>query len=90
MSIRKAVPLSAAELAEIEHARSTGLLQAVAGQEAARSEAAALHALLRLGLERLRERGAEVGYAALAAAQDEEDAAFHAALRGRRRGDTDG
>jgi hypothetical protein len=81
---RKAVQLSRAELAEIERARTSGLVEAVAGTGAGRSEAAALRALVVLGLERVREHAAHAGYAALAASQDEADHAFHAAVRGRR------
>jgi hypothetical protein len=86
MTARKAVPLSADEVAAVERVRTGGALAELAGQGAVRSEAAALHALVMLGLAQVNEHSQLEGYAALAASQDDEDRAFAAAMRGRRRG----
>lgn len=83
--LRKAVPITPVDLAAVEDARSSGVLAEFLGSEVSRSEAAALSAILRLGLERLSEFVAERGYAALAVAQDDEDRAYAAAIRSRRR-----
>lgn len=90
---RKAVPLSAAELAAVEAARTPGseIHQALAeltGAEPGQSEASVLSALVGIGLGAVRQRATERGYAALAAelAADPEEAAVRAASRaGRRR-----
>lgn len=82
---RTPVPLTAAELEAIERARAGGSLVELAGEGSIKSQAAALHALVVLGLERVHEREMEHGYAALAASQDEEDRAYRAAVRRRPR-----
>jgi hypothetical protein len=92
-TIRKTVPLSAGEVAELEAARTDGTVEHAALTELAgdaRSESAVLHALVALGIRSVQERVLEKGYAALAASQDEEDEAYHAAMRGRRRGSSEG
>lgn len=83
---RKAVPLTDEELAAVERARAGAALTALAGAESTRSQAAALHALVALGLQRVRDHDLATGYAALAATRDDEDRAYAAAIRGRRRG----
>jgi hypothetical protein len=89
-TIRKTVPITADELAILDASRTEGsaAYQAVTellGPDATRSEAATLHGALALGLSVIQERIADHGYAALAAAQDDEDRAYHAAMRNRRR-----
>lgn len=89
-TIRKTVPISPAELAILDASRIKGSPANVAlidllGPDATRSEAATLHGALSLGLAVIQERIADHGYAALAAAQDDEDRAYHAAMRNRRR-----
>ncbi|HZU54816.1 MAG TPA: hypothetical protein VFA06_03000 [Actinocrinis sp.] len=89
-TIRKSVPLNAAEQAALSEARIDGTpvhdaLAELVGPDATRSEAATLQALLHLGLRAVKERVDEHGYAALAAARTEEDWAFHRAMRARRR-----
>jgi hypothetical protein len=86
MTTRKAVPLSSEEISMIEEIRVGAVFSELAGHEATRSEASALHALVRLGIAQVKEQEELVGYAALAAAQDDEDRAFAQAVRGRRRG----
>jgi hypothetical protein len=83
---RKAVPLDQAELDAVDQARTGGVLAELAGEDAARSEAAALHALVLLGLQAVRERQELHGYAAMAANLDDEDRAYYAAMRNRPRG----
>jgi hypothetical protein len=87
---RKTVPLSSAEVTLVEQARTAGTpyhaaLIRLAGEEAARSEAAALHALVALALDALVEQVALAGYAELAASRDAEDDEYTATLRGRTR-----
>ena len=89
-AIRKTVPITPEELAILDATRSEGspaheALTELLGPAATRSEAAALHGALSLGLSLISERIAEHGYTALAASQDAEDRAFHAAMRNRRR-----
>lgn len=86
MTTRKAVPLSEDEVTAIEHARAGSALAELAGQGAVRSEASALHALVMLGLAQVKEHSRIEGYAALAAAQDDEDRAYAEAVRSTRRG----
>ena len=86
MTTRKAVPLSTAEIAAVDAARTGGVLAELAGENAVRSESAALHALVVMGLAQVNEAEQARGYAALAASQDDEDRAYAAALRGRVRG----
>lgn len=91
---RKTVPVTPEELAILEASRSQGspaydALVELVGPAATRSEAAALHGALSLGLSLIKERVAEHGYAALAAAQTDEDREFHAIMRSRRRGGKD-
>lgn len=89
-AIRKTVPLTADELAVLDAVRTAGtteheVLLDLAGAGAGRSEAAALHALLSLGIAALEDRVAEHGYRELAATRTDEDRAFHDAMRSRRR-----
>jgi hypothetical protein len=89
-STRKTVPLSGAEASLIEHARTRGTpyraaLIRLAGEDAARSEAATLHALVALGLNALGEQVALDGYAELAESRNAEDEAYAAMLRRRER-----
>lgn len=93
-AIRKTVPITPEELAILDATRSEGspaheALTELLGPAATRSEAAALHGALSLGLSLISERIAEHGYAALAAAQTDEDREFHAIMRQRRRGGKD-
>lgn len=83
--IRKAVPLEEADLQAVEQARQDGILAELAGGETSRSEPAALTALIRLGLKAVNETRQLRGYDAWAASMDEEDVAYRAAMRGRRR-----
>jgi hypothetical protein len=90
-TIRKSVPLTADEAALVNAARTEGsaahdALIELLGPDATRSEAATLQALVHLGVTVVRERARDHGYAALAAAQTDEDRAFHAAMRRRPRG----
>lgn len=89
-TIRKTVPITAEELAILDASRTAGsaahsAMIELLGPDATRSEAAILHGALALGLAVIQERIAEHGYTALAAAQDDEDRAYHAAMRNRRR-----
>lgn len=82
--------LTPAELELIELAREAGTswneaLVRLRGAEATRSEAATLHALIGLALAKLGDEVAMRDYEQLAASRDEEDEAFDAALRRRRR-----
>lgn len=93
-TIRKNVPLTKEELDLLEASRNEGspayeALRELVGPAATRSEAAALHGALALGLEVIRERVALHGYTALAASQDEEDRAFRSSMRNRRRDEKD-
>jgi hypothetical protein len=88
---RKTVPLTCAEMDLIELARTEGTpyhaaLTLLAGPEAARSDAATLHALVAFGLTTLGEQVALHDYGQLAASHDAEDTAYAAALRRRKRG----
>jgi Zn-dependent M32 family carboxypeptidase len=92
-AIRKTVPLTQDEAELLEAARIEGTaaheaLIELLGPGVTKSEAATLHAALQLGLDALKDRISERGYAALAAAQTDEDKAFHEAMRkrGRRSG----
>jgi hypothetical protein len=87
---RKTVPLTRAEAAVIEQARTAGTpyhtaLSVLVGEEAARSEAATLHALVAYGLHALEEQVALDSYAQLAESRDVEDEEYAAALRRRAR-----
>jgi hypothetical protein len=87
---RKTVPLSSAEAFVIEQARTKGTpfhaaLTALIGEDAARSEAATLHALVAYGLRALGEQMALDGYAKLAESRDAEDEEYSAVLRRRDR-----
>jgi hypothetical protein len=89
-TIRKTVPITADELAMLDASRTEGsdayaAVTELLGPDATRSEAATLHGVLALGLSVIQDRIAEHGYAALAAAQDDEDRAYQAAMRRRRR-----
>jgi len=90
LSHRKSVTLTQAELELIELARETGTpwneaLVRLRGQEATRSEAATLHALIGLALTKLGDEVALRDYELLAASRDDEDEAFDAAMRRRGR-----
>ncbi len=89
MTTRKAVPLTSDEISAVNAARTSGALAELAGESAGRSESSALHALVVLGLQTVKEHRSMEGYAALAAAQDDEDRAYGAAIRGRRRGSSE-
>ena len=85
---RKTVPLTGAEAAVIEQARTTGTpyhaaLSQLIGEDAARSEAATLHALVAYGLNALGEQVALDSYEQLAASRDAEDEEYASTLRGR-------
>lgn len=87
---RKAVPLTQDELDALIAARTegtalNGALIDFAGGGAVRSEASTLHALVTLGLAQLNERALAQGYARLVADADDEDRAYRAAMRQRRR-----
>lgn len=93
-TIRKTVPLTKDELDTLEAARVEGsaayeALTELVGTGAGKSEAATLHAAMSLGVAAINERIQARGYAALAAAQDDEDRAYHAAMRRRPRGNED-
>ncbi|MBT2488239.1 hypothetical protein J7E96_06820 [Streptomyces sp. ISL-96] len=90
MKIRKSIPLSHEDQAHLERLRTAGTpeheaLKQVAGILLAddASEAETLHALLTAGRIAVTERVMLTGYAALAAAQDDEDAAARRAMRAR-------
>ena len=87
---RKTVPLTSAEVTLVEQARTAGTpyhaaLAQLVGEDAARSEAATLHALVAYGLSALGEQVALDGYAQLAASRDAEDEQYAAMLRRRTR-----
>jgi hypothetical protein len=89
-STRKTVPLSSAEAFVIEQARTKGTpfhaaLKELVGEDAARSEAATLHALVAYGLHALSEQVALDGYAKLAESREAEDEEYSAVLRRRDR-----
>ncbi|WP_141566422.1 hypothetical protein [Pseudonocardia sp. N23] len=91
---RKAVPLTQEELDVLATVRTEGTalhgaLIDVVGDAALRSEASTLHALVALGLAQLNERALAQGYAQLAAEVDDEDRAYRAAMRQRRRESAD-
>jgi hypothetical protein len=84
------VPLSRTEVLAIEQARTQGTpfhaaLTELVGEDAARSEAATLHALVAYGLRALGEQVALDAYAKLAESQNAEDEEYAAALRRRDR-----
>jgi hypothetical protein len=90
VSSRKSVTLTPAELELIELAREAGTswndaLVRLRGPESTRSEAATLHALIGLALAKLGDEVAMRDYEQLAASRNDEDEAFDAALRHRRR-----
>jgi hypothetical protein len=82
---RKAVPLSAEEAEAVNQAIMSGILGELTGEDVG-SEASALRALVRLGLQQVRERQQINGYAAWAANMSDEDKAYRVAIRSRRRG----
>jgi len=89
-TIRKAVPVTDDELALLVASRTEGSAANAAaiellGPDAVRSEAAILHGVLALGLSVVKDRITDRDYAALSAAQDDEDHAYQAALRRCRR-----
>lgn len=87
---RKSVPLDADELTLAERVRGHGTpereaVEAVIGRLPERlSEAQALAALMSVARSSVREQVTSAGYAAYAAAMDDEDRAFAAASRARR------
>lgn len=91
---RKAVPLTQEELDALITARTEGTalhsaLVDIAGGSATRSEASTLHALVALGLAELTERALSQGYAQLVTETNDEDRAYRAAMRQRRRETTE-
>lgn len=85
---RESVPITDEVGAFVSAAQQPGtpeheILHAIGAHSGSLSRAKALAVLVDLGLRTATERVAELGYAALAAAQDEEDAAFHRAVRSR-------
>jgi hypothetical protein len=88
--VRKSIPLTAEDQAHLDRLRTPGTpeheaLSQVAGillPENA-SEAETLHALLTAGRAAVTERVMLTGYAALAAAQDDEDRSARRAMRDR-------
>lgn len=85
---RKTVPLTRQEAVLIERAREAGTplhraLVEIVGESAVRSEAATLHALVAFALTALGEQVALHDYEQLAAARDDEDKAYSAAMRRR-------
>ncbi|MEU8561664.1 hypothetical protein AB0C45_09260 [Streptomyces cyaneofuscatus] len=88
--VRKSVPLSQEDQAHIERLRTTGSPEHEALEQMAgirlpddASEAETLHALLTAGRIAVTEHAMLTGYAALAAAQDEEDTSTRRAMRAR-------
>lgn len=84
------MPLSGAEAAVIEQARTAGTpyhaaLTELIGADAARSEAATLHGLVAYGLNALGEQVALDSYAQLAESRDAEDEEYASTLRRRAR-----
>jgi len=91
---RKTVSLTGEELATVEAARTQGsaahdALVELSGPAATRSETATIQALVQLGVNVVKEKAMDRGYAALAAMQDDEDRAYRAAMRRRPRGTED-
>ncbi|GAA3064466.1 hypothetical protein GCM10017562_32590 [Streptomyces roseofulvus] len=91
---RKSVPLDALVEETMERVRrhaspENAALRQVTGISVSddTSDAEVLRALLNAGRVAVQERALENGYAALAAAQDDEDRAYAAARRARRRSD---
>ena len=87
---RKTVPLTGAEVSVIDQARISGTpyhaaLTQLVGEDATRSEAATLHALIAYGLSALGEQVALDSYAKLAESRDAEDEEYAALLRRRNR-----
>jgi hypothetical protein len=89
-AIRKSVPLTAEEQAQLERLRDSHTpereaLEAALGAPLApeASEAEVLRALLSVGRMEVAERLVATGYAALAASEDDEDRAVRAAIRAR-------
>lgn len=88
--LRKSVPLTAEDRAHLDRLRTPGTPEHEALSEVAgillpddASEAETLHALLTAGRVAVAERVMVSGYAALAAAEDEEDRAARRAMRAR-------
>lgn len=86
---RRSVPLSEDDLRRIERLGSDDtsrrLLERHLGVASGKSESALLHALLVFAIQRLEEAADEAGYQELAETQDNDDRAFHTAMRTRRR-----
>jgi hypothetical protein len=88
--VRKSVPVTAEDQHDIERLRGDAAYReaytAATGHDLPDkpSEAEALHALIEVGRSALKERVLLSGYAALAAAQDDEDRQLEAARRSRR------
>lgn len=84
---RRSVPLEPADIARID--RISGDMEALlarhVGKDVITSEAALMHALVLCGLETIEHEADEERYRALAASQDDDDRAFHDAVRARQR-----
>lgn len=80
-TVRKSLPLTAADVRDLAFMRQSTeyrrVLQEMTGTDidADASEASYLHAVLEAGLKALRERAEEAGYAAMAAARQEDTTA---------------
>jgi hypothetical protein len=88
--VRKSIPLTPDDQAHLDRLRTPGTPEHEALAQVAgillpddASEAETLHALLTAGRAAITERVMLTGYAALAAAQDDEDAAARRAMRAR-------
>lgn len=88
--VRKSVPLTAEDQAHLDRLRTPGSPEREALSQVAgillpddASEAEALHALIAAGCAAITERAMLTGYAALAAAQDDEDRSVRRAMRTR-------
>lgn len=86
--IRKSVPLDPADIDRIEHVNVDVAVRTVAlryaGPDGISSETALLHALIRAGLAAIEREADDERYLQLAVAHDDEDRAYHQAMRNRR------
>ncbi|MGW6255400.1 hypothetical protein [Streptomyces sp. NPDC055085] len=94
-STRKSIPITAEDQAAVAKVRQhdsserSALLAMGVDLSPQPSEAEVIHALLTAGRKAVEEGALAYGYSALAAHQDSEDIAYHAAMRARRRGGAD-
>lgn len=92
---RKSVPVTAEDAATVERVQEPQSMERTALAElgielsATPSEAEVLQALIEAGRIAVQQQVMATGYAALAAAQDDEDRAYAMAMRGRRRGSSE-